>query len=237
MSQFQEQFFQKILSMEGGYQANASDVGNYACDKLCGTKFGIAASSYQTYTKRCPTPEIMKGLTEEFAMGFYQWYGEFWRLDEIEDQEVYELVFNNFMGMPVAAARTVQKALNHFGYGLDEDGKMGSKTLAALNDAVRQNKPAVYNRILEEWGAYLNTTQEVFRQGLLNRISQHFPPLSDAHDMAVVEVGGATYILERMLRILRGASRGNWQDLLVLMAVMIAIGLIFFSGVQLFLTK
>lgn len=229
MSQFTDSFFQKILLMEGGYQAHPSDSGNYACEQLVGTKYGIAAVSYQTYTGRCPSEADMKGITLDFARAFYRWYGEFWRIDEVDDQEVYELMFNNFMGSPAQAARALQRALNRFGYALDVDGAMGSKTLAALNSAAAQNPTAVYNAILEEWVTYLYTTKAEFRNGLLNRVATHFPPMTVGDDVAVVEAGGAGYLSERAKSIVRGALRGGWQDLIAVLGLLFGIGLLVFS--------
>lgn len=225
MSQFTEKFFQKILQMEGGYQAHPADNGNYACGQLAGTKYGIAAVSYQTYTKRCPSADDMKAITEDFARAFYRWYGDFWRIDEVEDQEVYELVFNNFMGSPAQAARALQRALNRFGYALDVDGKMGSKTLAALNSAVAQHQAAVYNAILDEWVAYLNTTQLEFRTGLLNRVANHFPAKSTSDGVAVIDAGGQQYAVARAKSVLFGAMSGVWQDVLAVAMLLLALPL------------
>jgi len=59
--------FEKTIVKEGAYQNQSADPGNYCNGKLIGTKYGIAATGYQAFYKRCPTVEQMKALTKDEA--------------------------------------------------------------------------------------------------------------------------------------------------------------------------
>lgn len=216
-------FMTQILSMEGGYQQNPSDSGNYACGQLLGTNMGMSAIALKQYTGRCLSKQEIQSLDVDFARGFYNWFMRFWRINEIDDQDVAELILNNFMGLPAKAGLTAQKAINRFGYGLDEDGIMGSKTIAAINHAVVQNKAVVYNAILNEWIAYIQTTKIEFRQGLLNRMS-NFPPMDEGAtpDAAIIS-GGASFQLKVISQTIRGAIRGNFKDILSVLLILIVV--------------
>ena len=148
---------------------------------------------------------------------------------------------NNHMGAPARAAESVQRALNRFGYDLALDGVVGSKTIAAINDAVRQNKALAYNAFRDEWIAYLNTTGATFRQGLLNRMNDNFPPMpADAADTATyadIESGGAQYQAGRVKAIFNGAFRGDLKDLAAVLALLLGFGLLALSILKLTATK
>lgn len=83
---------------EGGYQANENDYGNYACDQLIGTKYGIAAITLQDWIGRCPTVSDMKNLSQETAKQIY--YKKFWLNiggDHIGDQSVANMIFDAYV--------------------------------------------------------------------------------------------------------------------------------------------
>lgn len=213
--------------MEGGYQADPDDVGNYVCDKLVGTNRGISAIALREYLGRCPTVADSKGIDDTFAWHFYNWYfGKKSRYLEVSDQETAELLMNNHMGAPARAAESAQKAMNTFGYGLQVDGIVGSKTIAAINDAVAQNKVAAYNAIRSKWVEYLATTSEKFRAGLIARMDENFPILipdpSQPDAYADIEGAGVGYQASRAKAVLSGAFKGDAKDLAALFGFLFA---------------
>ena len=177
MAQLTQAFFDKILRIEGGYQAMPDDNGNWACGQLVGTKYGVSAVAFQTWVGRCPSVEEMKSLTTSTAYQFYAWYFDRYNLYSIENQQFFELLSNNTMGSPANAARVEQRALNKLGYTVAVDGVRGPATVAALNAAWRANPTAIYNTVREDWIQYLKSLNKPqFLTGWLKRIEQ-FPPL------------------------------------------------------------
>lgn len=230
MSTFTQEFYARLMKWEGGYQNHSSDTGNYnSCGSLVGTNKGVTSKAIETLMGvKCADTAFMQGITDEYAMQFYQKYWEFYRIDEITDQTVAELVMNCFMGLPKKAGESVQKACNKFQSNLTVDGAMGSKTLAALNSLAAQNMPAIYNAIREEWIAYLLTTQIAFRQGLMNRTNDLFKPLLAGlftTSAPVADTGG----LERAKLILTGAAKGNTADIIAIVAALIGTIAVFFA--------
>ena len=228
-----QEFFSRLMHWEGGYQNHESDSGNYnSCGVRVGTNRGITSKTVETLMGvKCPDQAFMMGVDEAYAFAVLEKFWKFYRIDEINDQQLAELVMNNFMGLPTAAARTIQQACNRFQAGLTVDGLMGSKTLAALNSLSAQNPAAIFNAVLEEWIGYLSTTQEVFRQGLLNRVNGLFKPISGKPATAapVASTGG----LELARRILAGASKGKTADLVAIGAGLTGVMLIFFTLLKL----
>ena len=191
MAQLTQAFFDKILRIEGGYQAMPDDNGNWACGQLVGTKYGVSAVAFQTWVGRCPSVEEMKSLTTGTAYQFYAWYFDRYNLYPIENQQFFELLANNTMGSPTNAARVEQRALNKMGYTVAVDGVRGPATVAALNAAWRANPSAIYNTVREDWIQYLkNLNKPQFLTGWLKRMEQ-FPPLGAAG----IGIGAAALLL------------------------------------------
>ena len=182
MSQLTELFFRKILSAEGGYQNHPADTGNYnRCALNAGTKYGITPNAWQEYSgQACPDAATMQALTEAQAWSFMDWWGKRWRIWEIADQQIAELVFNAFYGNPTAAARTLQQTLTQRGFRLTVDAVMGSKTLAAVNVAAAADQAGLYNDYRHEWIRYLQSLgNPLYESGWINRMNLYFPPLPD----------------------------------------------------------
>lgn len=159
-------FADKLLKIEGGYQANPNDRGNYACPPkgawakrsgssyvcengsapvLIGTKYGVAAPNLCALRGRMVTKADMQSFTKSEATAFFK--NEFWlgnRIGEISDQPLAEIFcdgcVNHGSGFGV---KMMQQVLNdQFGENLAEDGGVGTLTLAAIE---RHNAHAIFN--------------------------------------------------------------------------------------------
>lgn len=201
MAQLTPQFFQTILKIEGGYQNRADDSGNYACGQQVGTKYGISAGAYQTWTGRCPTIADMQALTTSDAQKFYAWYFHVYNLYQIESQKLFELCANNTMGSPSGAAKAEQRALNRLGFNVAVDGSRGPQTIAALNAAWKKDPAGIYNAIRDEWVKYLNSINKPqFLAGWIYRLNTYFPALPVA---AAASGAAAIAILVAAILILK----------------------------------
>lgn len=178
MAQLTAQFFGKILSIEGGYQANPNDTGNYCAGVLIGTKYGMSAVAIGEWWGRCPTVAEVQGITTETAFDFYAWYFDRYRLFEVENQQLFELLANNTMGSPANAAKIEQRALNKYGYQVAVDGMRGPQTIQAINDAWKRYGARFYNTVREDWVQYLKSLNKPeFLPGWLARMNRYFPPI------------------------------------------------------------
>ncbi len=185
---------------------------------------------------RCPDAAFMQAIGDDYAFSVLGKFWDFWRIDEVANQQVAELLMNNFMGLPTAAAKAAQKACNRFQANLAVDGVMGSKTLAALNSLIGQNLPKIYNAILAEWIAYLNTVNPTFRQGLLNRVNDLFQPMPEGGtntagvpvttDDPVANTGGTEYAL----RVVSGALKFKGKDVVAVVTVVLGLVLALVSA-------
>jgi len=181
MAQLTPAFFQTILKIEGGYQDNPTDNGNYACGQLIGTNMGVSAVALSDWWGRCPTRSEMQSLTVDQAQAFYSWYFDRYNLYQVQNQQFFELLANNTMGSPSNAAKVEQRVLNRYGYNLVVDGARGPQTIAALNDAWKKYGARLYNDIRMDWITYLKgLNKPQFLQGWLIRMDRYFPPLSAA---------------------------------------------------------
>lgn len=182
MAQLTDDFFAKIMVIEGGYQNIPSDNGNYCSNgNMVGTNMGMAAISVETWWGRCPSAAEMKALTQQDAWNFYSWYFNRFNLFQIQNQQFAELLMNNTMGSPVAAAKVEQRALVEFGYNnIVVDGQRGPLTIAALNDAWLKHGTRFYNHIRDKWLEYLLSLQKPqFHAAWTTRMNKYFPRLDE----------------------------------------------------------
>lgn len=205
-------FQEKLLKIEGGYQAHENDRGNYVCPdgswaklnketdryeckdgkpaKLVGTKYGIAAPVLSDWLGRVATVSGMKNLSLSKAKEIYR--QNFWhknRIGEINDQKLAEIyadgVVNHGSGF---GTRMMQQVLNdEFGQDLKVDGAVGSFTLAAINS---QNPFALHNAYKQKRLRWYNSQRNhpknhAFVDGWLKRM-QKFPEFTQN---AIVTVG------------------------------------------------
>lgn len=113
-----------IRKWEGGYANDPDDKGG------C-TMMGVTIKTYQKYFGKDKTCEDLKNITdEEWLEIFKKGYWDCWKADQIENQSIALLVVDCGWGSgPVTAIKKVQECL-----GCKADGKVGPKTLAALNN-------------------------------------------------------------------------------------------------------
>lgn len=116
-----EKAFEKLMALEGGYVAHTKDPGGE-------TKFGITKRSYPNLN--------IKTLTMDEAKVIYlrDWWTPH-RYGEMNDQELAEKVFCLAVNIgPHHANKLLQRAVNKVeSAGLNIDGIIGPKTLAAIN--------------------------------------------------------------------------------------------------------
>ncbi|AUR83666.1 lysozyme-like domain protein [Vibrio phage 1.038.O._10N.286.51.C2] len=116
--------FDRVIGHEGGFSDNPKDPGNWTGGKvgvgeLKGTKYGIAANTYQTID--------IKNLTEKQARAIY--YEDWWQALEMDrfspamQFQMFDAAFNHGM---YNASRIFQRAV-----GSKDDGIIGRNTLSA----------------------------------------------------------------------------------------------------------
>jgi len=127
--------FPKTARFEGLFQNDKADNANYCNGQLIGTMRGVSAVAYKQAFGRCPTVAQIKAITAEDAFQVFKKL--FWdpmRCSEIQDQDVANLVVDWGWGSgPITAIKKVQLVLIALGHPLVADGKIGTRTLQALN--------------------------------------------------------------------------------------------------------
>lgn len=119
--------FNNSLGFEGGFVDDPDDAGG-------ATKYGISLRTYKKYHPDA-TAQNIKNMTLDEAKIFYHQY--FWlpnRYNEIKNEDLAVKIFDAAINTgPAQAHLCLQRALNCVGFKLKEDGRLGDKTLEALN--------------------------------------------------------------------------------------------------------
>lgn len=177
----------KVLRLEGGYQANPNDRGNYnSLGRLVGTNKGISAPVYESWIKRPPTVADMRAIDDITARTIYKVrYWDKIKGDNIHNQAVAEIFFDAAVNHgSTTAAKIMQEVL-----GVTPDGIVGAQTLASLNAS---NSKVIYEgfkRAREDFYYSIvanNPSQQVFLDGWLNRLDKFNDFDSLAADAGIV---------------------------------------------------
>jgi lysozyme family protein len=173
-----ESAIKQTLIHEGGYNEVKGDAGG-------ATNFGISLRFLKGLDDNLDLADInhdgkidtldIKNLTEEHAKKIY--FEEFWKAnkcDLIKDDAVAAKFFDMSVNMGLKqATKLLQRACNHFKiFGLTVDGKIGNKTLQAVNqtnpeqllNVIRKECQSFYIYLVDEKPAY-----EKFLKGWLRR--------------------------------------------------------------------
>lgn len=237
-----ELFKDDILQIEGGYQDDPDDSGNYDSQgRLVGTKYGISARRLEDYRGRSITVYEMKNLTVNEAVQIYKkHYWDKHRLNDFQDQDVAELVCDGVIhhgpgGRNASGGITIlQQSLNAMGESLSVDGIVGSKTLAAVDRQIAKDKPKLYNSIrsnrLELFDVIVanNPSKAKFLLGWQNRINNYFPALSAEDQSSISPKPEVYYYATGIKDVVRSSSaRAEWLWVLFTL-FLIAIGVFSF---------
>lgn len=156
-----------ILKWEGGFVNDPDDLGG-------ATNKGVTFATYRQYKKNKglhePTIGDLKNISdEEWTEIFKKMYWDRWQADRINNQSVANIVVDWLWASGVYAIKRPQKLL-----GVQVDGIVGEKTLAALN---AQDPMSIYFAIKNDRIRFIDEickarpANEKFRKGWLNRIN------------------------------------------------------------------
>ena len=199
---------EKVLRVEGGYQNDSADWGNYnaydangnyveykkrpGTTTRVGTNRGISAALYSSLKGRAVTVEEIKAITRQQAIEIYRkLYWDKMKGNQFQNQQLAELVFDSYINHGGTGIKLVQQVLNTFGKGLSVDGAIGPMTLAAIHSTPVAN---LYNRILSTRAEFYKALaakregNERFLKGWLNRLKK-FPPMGKE-----VSIGGILFL-------------------------------------------
>ncbi len=157
--------FDRVIGHEGGFSDNPNDPGNYTGGKvgvgeLKGTKYGIAANTYQTID--------IKNLTEKQARAIY--YEDWWqalgidRFSSAMQFQMFDAAFNHGM---YNASRIYQRAV-----GAKDDGIIGRNTLSAASKISEDDRLLRFLAFRLKFYTSLRTFDD-FGRGWSNRVADN----------------------------------------------------------------
>jgi len=151
-----------ILKWEGGYAGNIDG-------KICTMK-GITLSTFRSYYGKGKTCADLKKLTDEqWDTIFIHGYWNKWSGDAINSQSIANLLVDWVWTSGTYGIKYPQQVL-----GVKDDGVVGAKTIAAINDNPNQKElfQKLWNRRKKHFEdiAKRNPTQKKFLNGWLNRL-------------------------------------------------------------------
>ena len=157
-----KQVIPTILKYEGGYAGNIDG-------KSC-TMRGITLATFRNHYGRNKTCNDLKRITDEqWEYIFKNSYWDRWNADSIESQSIANLLVDWVFTSGVYGIKYPQAVL-----GVDVDGKVGPKTLAAINN--HPDKRKLFERLWErrkqhfESIARNNPSKRKFLKGWLRRL-------------------------------------------------------------------
>ena len=153
----------KILKWEGGYAANIDG-------KTCTMK-GITLQTFRNHYGRNKNCNDLRKITDEqWEYIFKNSYWDRWKADSIESQAIANLLVDWVFTSGVYGIRYPQAVL-----GVVVDGKVGAKTLAAINN--HPDKKKLFQQLWErrkrhfETIAANNKSKKKFLSGWLKRLA------------------------------------------------------------------
>lgn len=152
-----------ILRWEGGYINDQADLGKQ-------TNKGVTLSTYRSVFGKNKTVSDLKKITDEqWEFIFKKYYWDKWKADNIKDQNVANILVDWVWASGSYGIKIPQRVL-----GVDVDGIVGPKTIAAVNardgrelfDNIKQERKDFIDRICQT-----RPQNKKFKNGWLNRIN------------------------------------------------------------------
>lgn len=155
--------FERLIGHEGGFSDDPKDPGNWTggrpgLGKLLGTKYGIAANTY---------PDLdIKALTLDQAKAIYRrdWWDKI-HADQLPGAVAFQLWDFAVNAGITRAVISLQRAV-----GVADDGRLGPRTVAAVNAAPAPDVLARFNAERLEFYASLSTWQ-TYGKGWARRVA------------------------------------------------------------------
>ena len=151
----------KILKWEGGYAGN---IDGATC-----TMKGVTLATYRRFFGKEKTCKDLKEITQaEWDYIFKKGFWDRWKADDIENQSIAELLVDWCWTSGVWGIKFPQRVL-----GVNDDGIVGPKTLAAINDYEDQEElfNKLWNRRKKHFQDIAKGGKEKFLGGWLNRLN------------------------------------------------------------------
>ena len=151
----------KILKWEGGYAGNIDGA-------ICTMK-GVTLATYRRFFGNEKNCKDLKEITQaEWDLIFKKGFWDRWKADEIENQSIAELLVDWCWASGVWGIKLPQRVL-----GVKDDGIVGPKTLAAINDYEDQEElfNKLGNRRKKHFQDIAKGGKAKFLGGWLNRLN------------------------------------------------------------------
>ena len=171
MDRFQK-IFDYLLKVEGGYSDDKYDSGGK-------TKYGIIEVEARKYGYK----GHMRDMPIEIARDIYDkkyYHGN--RLNEVVNDKIALSICDWIVNSGTWGAKKAQQALNELGYNLVVDGKIGNKTIEALNTVDPEKFLEKYHSLQRKFYHSIvanKANQKVFLKGWLNRVDRKEKFLKD----------------------------------------------------------
>ena len=151
----------KILKWEGGYAGN---IDGATC-----TMKGVTLATYRRFFGKEKNCKDLKSITQaEWDYIFKKGFWDKWKADDIKNQSIAELLVDWVWTSGVWGIKYPQRVL-----GVSDDGIVGPKTLAAINDYEDQEElfNKLWNRRKKHFQDIAKGGKEKFLKGWLNRLN------------------------------------------------------------------
>jgi lysozyme family protein len=151
----------KILKWEGGYAGNI--------DGMTCTMKGVTLATYRKFFGKDKNCKDLKGITQaEWDLIFKEGYWDKWKADDINNQSIADLLVDWCWTSGIYGIKLPQRVL-----GVKDDGVVGDKTIAAINDYSDQKElfDKFWNRRKKHFQDIAKNGKEKFLAGWLNRLN------------------------------------------------------------------
>ena len=150
-----------ILKWEGGYAGNI--------DGMTCTMKGVTLATYRKYFGKNKNCKDLKAITNaEWDLIFKEGFWDKWKADDIESQAIANLLVDWCWASGVYGIKLPQRVL-----GVKDDGIVGKKTIAAINDYPDKKElfQKLWNRRKKQFQDIAKNGKEKFLKGWLNRLN------------------------------------------------------------------
>lgn len=168
MAEFSK-FAPLLKAIEGGFVNHPQDPGG-------ATKWGVTLTAFREEFGQDKGVADLKRMTDDEWAKIMRKYWNIPRCNEIASQDLAELIADWVINSGPAVIKKVQSLA-----GAEADGKVGPKTLAAINGATTR---CLYCKILRARYDYYdriiaaNPAKECFRKGWYNRLERFVKPVN-----------------------------------------------------------